>query len=99
MPKRIAGQLDNVVPRRLPRWDTASAPPTPIIARARPLAAPMPASPQSNPFGVVWIRTTARGALAGAATGIIDLSGRLYTLAGDWWVGGKLPAGLALAAG
>ena len=30
------------------------------------------------------IRTTACGALPGVVTGIIDLSGRLYTLAGGW---------------
>ncbi|MGO9497232.1 MAG: hypothetical protein ACLQA5_11090, partial [Solirubrobacteraceae bacterium] len=30
----------------------------------------------------VWIRTTACGALAGVVTGIISVSGRLYTLAG-----------------
>jgi hypothetical protein len=56
----------------------------PIMARARPPAAPMPASPQSNPLGGVWILTSACGALPGVATGIIDLSGRLYTLAGGW---------------
>ena len=85
MPRRIAGQLGKPVPRRLPRWDTASAPPTPIIARARPPAAPIPASPQSNPLGGVWIRTTACGTLPGVASGIIDLSGRTYTLAGGWF--------------
>ena len=84
MPRRVAGQLGDVVPLRLPRWDTAIAPPTPIMARARPPAAPMPASPQSNPLGGVWIRTTACGALPGVATGIISLSGRLNTLEGGW---------------
>jgi hypothetical protein len=82
----VVRQLSGVV-WRLPRGrrcEAASAPPRPIIARARPPAAPMPASPQSKPFGGVWIRTTACGALPGVVTGIISLSGRSYTLAGGW---------------
>jgi len=64
------GQLGTVVVGRVRRgrWrEITSPPPTPSIASARPPAAPMPASPQSNPVCGAWTRTTACGALASFA--------------------------------
>jgi hypothetical protein len=55
----VSGQ---VVLLRARVWEIASAPPRPIMASARLPAAPMPASPQSNP----WLGATTRTTVAGA---------------------------------
>jgi hypothetical protein len=70
----------------------------------------MPASPQSNPLGGVWIRTAAGGTLAfattpaesGGRTAVVDVSGRLDTAVGPLWadqLNGSAPTGRAEAAG
>ena len=68
---RCVGQLGTVVVGRVRRgrwWEITSPPPTPSIARARPPAAPMPASPQSKPLAGVVMRTTDCGLLEVVAT-------------------------------
>lgn len=87
--------------RRLRRPDAASPPPTPIIVRATPPAAPMAASPQSKPLGALT-RTIAAGVPTGRLTCVawacvlVGIAGTSDPFA--LMFVGKAEAGAALAA-